>query len=87
MKKSKKKKAKKNRKESSGSSSEESEEEEDDPAGVMWVEKTSMDENVVGPEAPFTQMSQDDRPLEWVYLNYILLVYIGFEDNKILTID
>lgn len=62
-KKSKKKKAKKNRKESSGSSSEESEE-EDDPAEVMWVEKTSMDENLVGPEAPFTQLSQDDRPLE-----------------------
>lgn len=30
----------------------------------MWVEKTSLDENIVGPEAPFTQMSQDDRPLE-----------------------
>lgn len=61
-KKSKKKKAKKNRKESSGSSSEESEEE--DPTTVMWVEKTSMDENLVGPEAPFSQLSQDDRPLE-----------------------
>ncbi|TNM98865.1 hypothetical protein fugu_013429 [Takifugu bimaculatus] len=63
-KKSKKKKAKKNRKESSGSSSEESEEEED-PTEVMWVEKTSLDENIVGPEAPFTQMSQDDRPLDF----------------------
>uniref|UniRef100_H3DE98 NFKB activating protein n=1 Tax=Tetraodon nigroviridis TaxID=99883 RepID=H3DE98_TETNG len=60
-KKSKKKKAKKIRKESSGSSSEESEEEEEDPAGII----TSLDENVVGPEAPFTQLSQDDRPLDF----------------------
>lgn len=63
-KKSKKKKAKKSRKESSSSSSEESEEEED-PSGVMWVEKTCMDEHVVGPEAPLTHMSQDDRPLDF----------------------
>lgn len=63
-KKSKKKKAKKSRKESSNSSSEESEEEEEDPNGVMWVEKTCMDEHVVGPEAPLTHLSQDDRPLE-----------------------
>lgn len=66
-KKSKKKKAKKNRKESSSaSSSEVSEEEveEEDPNGVMWVEKTCMDEHVVGPEAPLTHMSQNDRPLE-----------------------
>lgn len=66
-KKSKKKKVKKSRKESSNSSSEESgEEEEGDPNGVMWVEKTCMDENVVGPEAPLTHdMSQDDRPLDF----------------------
>ncbi|XP_031158710.1 NF-kappa-B-activating protein [Sander lucioperca] len=64
-KKSKKKKAKKSRKESSNPSSEESEEEEEDPSGVMWVEKTCMDEHVVGPEAPLTHMSQDDRPLDF----------------------
>ncbi|XP_022070026.1 NF-kappa-B-activating protein [Acanthochromis polyacanthus] len=65
-KKSKKKKAKKSRKESSNSSSEESEEEEEeDPSSVMWVEKTCMDENMVGPEAPLTHMSQDDRPLDF----------------------
>ncbi|XP_041654213.1 NF-kappa-B-activating protein [Cheilinus undulatus] len=65
-KKSKKKKAKKSRKESSNSSSEESEEEEEeDPNGVMWVEKTCMDEHLVGPEAPLTHMSQDDRPLDF----------------------
>lgn len=65
-KKSKKKKAKKSRKESSNSSSEESEEEEEeDPNAVMWVEKTCMDEHVVGPEAPLTHMSQDDRPLDF----------------------
>ncbi|KAF6732400.1 NKAP-like protein [Oryzias melastigma] len=64
-KKSKKKKAKKSRKESSDSSSEESEEEEEDPSGLMWVEKTSMEEHVVGPEAPLTHMSQDDRPLDF----------------------
>lgn len=66
-KKSKKKKAKKSRKESSNSSSEESgeeEEEKDDPNGVMWVEKTSIDEHVIGPDAPLTHMSQDDKPLE-----------------------
>ncbi|KAM8909005.1 NF-kappa-B-activating protein isoform 2-T2 [Spinachia spinachia] len=76
----KKKKTKKSRKESSNSNSEESEEEEgeneegedggeeeeeDDPNGVMWVEKTCMDENVVGPEAPLTHLSQDDRPLDF----------------------
>lgn len=63
--KKKKAKAKKSRKESSSSSSEESaEEEEDDPNGVMWVEKTCIDEHLVGPEAPLTHASQDDRPLE-----------------------
>ncbi|XP_037636088.1 NF-kappa-B-activating protein isoform X2 [Sebastes umbrosus] len=67
-KKSKKKKAKKTRKESSNSNSEESgeeEEEEEDPNGVLWVEKTCMDENVVGPEAPLTHLSTDDRPLDF----------------------
>ncbi|XP_071751271.1 NF-kappa-B-activating protein [Centroberyx gerrardi] len=70
-KKSKKKKAKKNRKQSSESSSEQSEEEggeeeeEDDANGVMWVEKTCMDEHLVGPEAPLTHLSQDDRPLDF----------------------
>ncbi|XP_011478221.1 NF-kappa-B-activating protein isoform X2 [Oryzias latipes] len=64
-KKSKKKKAKKNRKESSDSSSEESEEEEEDANGLMWVEKTSMEEHIVGPEAPLTHMSQDERPLDF----------------------
>uniref|UniRef100_A0A8C7ZWS1 NFKB activating protein n=1 Tax=Oryzias sinensis TaxID=183150 RepID=A0A8C7ZWS1_9TELE len=63
--KSKKKKAKKNRKESSDSSSEESEEEEEDANGLMWVEKTSMEEHIVGPEAPLTHMSQDERPLDF----------------------
>nr|XP_040029231.1 NF-kappa-B-activating protein [Gasterosteus aculeatus aculeatus] len=72
-KKSKKKKAaKKSHKESSNSEESEEEEEEgeegeeeDDPNGVMWVEKTCMDENVVGPEAPLTHLSQDDRPLDF----------------------
>ena len=65
-KKSKKKKAKKSRKESSESSSEDSgeEEEEEDPNGVMWVERTCMEEHLVGPEAPLTHMSQDEKPLE-----------------------
>ncbi|XP_054887129.1 NF-kappa-B-activating protein-like [Poeciliopsis prolifica] len=62
-KKSKKKKAKKSRKESSDSSSEESEEEE--TGGLMWVEKTGVDENIVGPEAPLTHLSQDDKPLDF----------------------
>ncbi|KAM4585651.1 NF-kappa-B-activating protein [Fundulus diaphanus] len=65
-KKSKKKKAKKSRKESSNSSSEESEEEEEEEAGgLLWVEKTAVDENIVGPEAPLTIMSQDDKPLDF----------------------
>ncbi|CAL8356106.1 unnamed protein product [Merluccius merluccius] len=77
-KKSKKKKAKKNQKQSSDSSSEESGEEreeeeggggggeeEDEEGGVVWVEKTCMDENLVGPEAPLTHMSQDDKPLDF----------------------
>ncbi|XP_058506071.1 NF-kappa-B-activating protein isoform X1 [Solea solea] len=64
--KKKKAKAKKSRKESSDSSSEGSEEEEEeDPNGVLWVEKTGTDDNVVGPEAPLTAMSQDDKPLDF----------------------
>lgn len=66
--KKKKAKAKKSRKESSSSSSEESaeeEEEEEDPSEVMWVEKTCIDEHLVGPEAPLTHASQDDRPLDF----------------------
>ncbi|XP_034037666.1 NF-kappa-B-activating protein [Thalassophryne amazonica] len=60
-----KKKKKKIHKESSDSSSGESEEEEEDVSGVMWVEKTCVDENLVGPEAPLTHLSQDDRPLNF----------------------
>ncbi|XP_056137920.1 NF-kappa-B-activating protein [Lampris incognitus] len=62
-KKSKKKKAKKISKQSSDSSSVESDEE--DANGVMWVEKTCIDEHLVGPEAPLTHLSQDDRPLDF----------------------
>ncbi|KAG1954538.1 NF-kappa-B-activating protein [Pimephales promelas] len=65
-KKSKKKKAKKNHKESSSSSSEHSaEEEEEDVNEISWVEKTGVGENVVGPEAPLTHLSQDDKPLDF----------------------
>ncbi|CAL1613841.1 unnamed protein product [Knipowitschia caucasica] len=71
-KKSKKKKVKKEHIESSASSSEgsgdeeEEEEEDDDDAGaIMWVEKTCIDEHVVGPEAPLTHLSQDDKPLDF----------------------
>ncbi|XP_034453775.1 NF-kappa-B-activating protein [Hippoglossus hippoglossus] len=39
--------------------------EDDDPNGVLWVEKTCIDEHVVGPEAPLTHLSQDDRPLDF----------------------
>uniref|UniRef100_A0A3P8USB4 NFKB activating protein n=1 Tax=Cynoglossus semilaevis TaxID=244447 RepID=A0A3P8USB4_CYNSE len=63
-KKSKKKKAKKSRKESSDFSSEESEEEEN-AGGVTWVEKNGVDDDIVGPEAPLTSMSQDDKPLDF----------------------
>ncbi|TSQ81023.1 NKAP-like protein [Bagarius yarrelli] len=63
-KKSKKKKAKKSRKESSSSSSDQSADEEDD-VEEMWVEKTRLDEHVVGPEAPLIHMAQDDRPLDF----------------------
>ncbi|XP_026081257.1 NF-kappa-B-activating protein-like [Carassius auratus] len=64
-KKSKKKKAKKNQKESSSSSSEHSEEEEEDVDEISWVEKTGVGEDVVGPEAPLTHLSQDDKPLDF----------------------
>ncbi|XP_053361147.1 NF-kappa-B-activating protein [Clarias gariepinus] len=60
----KKKKAKKSRKESSSSSSDQSAEEDDD-LGELWVEKTRLDDNVVGPEAPLTHMALDDRPLDF----------------------
>ncbi|MCI4379931.1 hypothetical protein PGIGA_G00234210 [Pangasianodon gigas] len=63
-KKSKKKKAKKSRKESSSSSSDQSAEEEDD-LGELWVEKTRLEDHVVGPEAPLTHMAQDDKPLDF----------------------
>ncbi|XP_061643617.1 NF-kappa-B-activating protein [Phyllopteryx taeniolatus] len=66
-KKSKKKKARKTRKSSSDSSSGESEEEEEevDAGEVMWVEKGSAEDNLVGPEAPLTLLSQDERPLDF----------------------
>ncbi|XP_030622408.1 NF-kappa-B-activating protein [Chanos chanos] len=64
-KKSKKKKAKKNRKDSSDSSSDQSEEEEEDDNEDLWVEKTCTNGHIVGPEAPLTHMSQDDRPLDF----------------------
>ncbi|XP_062332718.1 NF-kappa-B-activating protein [Osmerus eperlanus] len=63
-KKSKKKKTKKNRKQSSDSSSEQSEEEED-ATEELWVERTCTDEHIVGPEAPLTHLSQDDKPLDF----------------------
>ncbi|XP_051790918.1 NF-kappa-B-activating protein isoform X2 [Erpetoichthys calabaricus] len=65
-KKSKKRKTKKNKKESSSSSSEQSEDEEDDPRNEIWVERSNNhEENFVGPDAPITHMSQDDKPLNY----------------------
>ncbi|XP_076877086.1 NF-kappa-B-activating protein isoform X2 [Brachyhypopomus gauderio] len=64
-KKSKKKKAKKTRKESSSSSSDQSAEDEDDMSEELWVERTGVEEHVVGPEAPLTHLSQDDKPLDF----------------------
>lgn len=63
-KKSKKKKSKKSKHSSSDSSDSE---EEDEEAGeeIMWVEKTLADEHFVGPEAPLTHLSQDDKPLDF----------------------
>ncbi|XP_057706622.1 NF-kappa-B-activating protein [Corythoichthys intestinalis] len=63
-KKSKKKKARKSRQSSSDSSSGESEEEEE-TGEVMWVEKGSAEDNLVGPEAPLTLLSQDEKPLDF----------------------
>ncbi|XP_053489945.1 NF-kappa-B-activating protein-like [Ictalurus furcatus] len=60
----KKKKAKKSRKESSGSSSDRSSEEDDD-LGVLWVEKTLLDDNVIGPEAPPAHPAQYEKPLDF----------------------
>ncbi|KAM8954222.1 NF-kappa-B-activating protein isoform 2-T2 [Pelodytes ibericus] len=66
-KKSKKKKSKKTRKDSSDSSSEESDDEQTQE-GDNWVEKTKIntdDADFVGPEAPITHLSQDDKPLNY----------------------
>ncbi|KAL8180887.1 UNVERIFIED_CONTAM: hypothetical protein K2H54_038419, partial [Gekko kuhli] len=65
-KKSKKKKSKKNRKDSSDSSSEDS----DDEAlkgDELWIERSKNTDGVdfIGPEAPITHASQDDRPLNY----------------------
>lgn len=62
-KKSKKKKTKKNHKETNSSSSDQSEAE--DINEISWVEKTGVGEHVVGPEAPLTHLSQDDKPLDF----------------------
>ncbi|XP_077141287.1 NF-kappa-B-activating protein [Ranitomeya variabilis] len=65
-KKSKKKRSKKNRKESSDSSSEDSD--DDQIQEDAWVERTKVnidDVDFVGPEAPITHLSQDDKPLNY----------------------
>uniref|UniRef100_A0A6I8QSL6 NFKB activating protein n=1 Tax=Xenopus tropicalis TaxID=8364 RepID=A0A6I8QSL6_XENTR len=65
-KKSKKKKSKKVKEESSDSSSDDSDDEKLEKD--QWVEKTknNLDEfEFVGPEAPITHLSQDDRPLNY----------------------
>ncbi|XP_056394256.1 NF-kappa-B-activating protein [Hyla sarda] len=65
-KKSKKKRSKKTRKESSDSSSEESD--EDQIQEDVWIERTKVnpdDMEFVGPEAPLTHLSQDDKPLNY----------------------
>ncbi|KAJ8348766.1 hypothetical protein SKAU_G00273550 [Synaphobranchus kaupii] len=64
-KKSKKKKSKRSRKQSNDSSSDQSEDEEEDQNGELWVERTCNDEHIVGPEAPLTHLSQDDKPLNY----------------------
>uniref|UniRef100_A0A8C9RBG1 NFKB activating protein n=1 Tax=Scleropages formosus TaxID=113540 RepID=A0A8C9RBG1_SCLFO len=65
-KKSKKKRSKKSHKSSSDSSSDGSEEEEEeDLNGDLWVERTCKDGGIVGPEAPLTHLSQDDKPLDF----------------------
>ncbi|XP_066496189.1 NF-kappa-B-activating protein [Tiliqua scincoides] len=65
-KKSKKKKSKKTRKDSSDSSSEDSDDDaiqEDD----LWIERSKNTDAVdfIGPDAPITHASQDDRPLNY----------------------
>ncbi|KAJ6663263.1 hypothetical protein lerEdw1_010399 [Lerista edwardsae] len=65
-KKSKKKKSKKSRKDSSDSSSEDSDDDalqEDD----LWIERSKITDAVdfIGPDAPITHASQDDRPLNY----------------------
>ncbi|KAG8553601.1 hypothetical protein GDO81_003480 [Engystomops pustulosus] len=65
-KKSKKKRSKKSRKESSDSSSEDSDEQMQEE--TVWVERTKAnfeDVDFVGPEAPITHLSQDDKPLNY----------------------
>ncbi|XP_072287588.1 NF-kappa-B-activating protein [Pyxicephalus adspersus] len=64
-KKSKEKKSKKSRKDSSDSSSEESDDEQ--MQEDKWVErKANLDDSeLVGPEAPLTHLSQDDKPLNY----------------------
>ncbi|XP_061104045.1 NF-kappa-B-activating protein-like isoform X2 [Conger conger] len=63
-KKSKKKKSKRSRRRSSDSSSDKSEDEEDQNE-ELWVERTYNDEHIVGPEAPLTHLSQEDKPLNY----------------------
>ncbi|XP_069468789.1 NF-kappa-B-activating protein [Ambystoma mexicanum] len=66
-KKSKKRKNKKTKKESSDCSSEESEDDEVQ-GGDLWVERTKIGtevEDFVGPEAPVTHQSQEDKPLDY----------------------
>ncbi|XP_040179795.1 NF-kappa-B-activating protein [Rana temporaria] len=64
-KKSKGKKSKKNRKESSDSSSEESD--DDQMQEDSWVERKAIldDAELIGPEAPVSHLSQDDKPLDY----------------------
>ncbi|KAM4665210.1 NF-kappa-B-activating protein isoform 2-T2 [Discoglossus pictus] len=71
-KKKKSKKTKKSRKESRESSSEDSDDDDDDDEqaqeGDDWVERTKInadDVDFVGPEAPITHLSQDDKPLDY----------------------
>ncbi|XP_070959950.1 NF-kappa-B-activating protein-like [Oncorhynchus clarkii lewisi] len=59
-KKFKKKKTMKNRKQSASDSRSDGSEEED-TNGDLWVERTCIDKHMVGPEAPFTHLSQDDK--------------------------
>ncbi|XP_048370451.1 NF-kappa-B-activating protein [Sphaerodactylus townsendi] len=65
-KKSKKKKSKKNRKDSSDSSSEDSDDDVLD-GDKFWIERSKSTDAVdfIGPEAPITHASQDDRPLNY----------------------